>query len=91
MWWFGGTMETHPPITGDVVPNTVTLNLSFGFPNGGQALLIFSKTATEKNTNTTLNYKHITLFVYNFLIACARTHIKHSISEMMIRLCMFIM
>lgn len=51
---FGGTIEAHPPIAGDLVPSTVTLNLLSGCPNGGQESLICSKIATEKKTNTTL-------------------------------------
>jgi len=51
--WFGGAIEAHPPILGDIVPNTVTLNLLPGRPNGGQESLILCKTATEKKTNTT--------------------------------------
>lgn len=71
---FGGTIEAHPPIAGDVVPITFTLNFSSGFPNGGQNSLICSKTVIEKKINSTLNYKCIIMFIYNIVITYVYTY-----------------
>jgi len=78
---FGGSMEAHPPSAGDVESKTVTINISSGFPNGGQDLLICSKTATENKTNSTLNYKRIIMFIYNIVMTHVYTYSSQQVGR----------